>query len=122
MAYKDPEKKRAYRAAYYASHREEALTYQAAYASAHREQRSARSRGRKYGLTPEGVEAKRVEQDNACAICGAEFIRTPHIDHNHQTGEVRALLCTRCNILVGFLEHQLAPIAGAYIAQWESGV
>ena len=40
-----------------------------------------------------------------CEICGLEFgeakIDKMHIDHDHDTGEVRGLLCTRCNVGVG---------------------
>lgn len=57
------------------------------------------------------------EQDNRCAICGINFDylneikkdkvpRTgkPRIDHNHQTGEIRGLLCADCNIVLGCLK------------------
>ena len=61
--------------------------------------------------------AKIVAQNNLCALCGlAESmkgrfgaIRQLSVDHNHETGEFRALLCTRCNWLVGHFErHPLA--------------
>lgn len=54
----------------------------------------------RYGLTPEQVEAMRVSQGGACAICKKHLDRF-HVDHCHATGRVRGLLCHRCNILIG---------------------
>jgi len=45
-------------------------------------------------------------QDGKCAICGKQF-QTPfnaRVDHNHRTGEVRGLLCHRCNVGLGYIE------------------
>jgi hypothetical protein len=50
---------------------------------------------RRYGLTREAVDRLRAAQDDLCAIC-----RDPepqHLDHDHATGEIRRLLCQRCN-------------------------
>lgn len=43
-------------------------------------------------------------QNNLCAICKQEFTTRPHIDHNHSTGKVRSLLCSRCNTGLGTYE------------------
>jgi len=53
----------------------------------------------KYGLSPEDIELKLIKQNNRCAICGEEFKSKRHvfIDHNHETGKVRDLLCPKCN-------------------------
>lgn len=60
---------------------------------------------REYGVTPEIFERMLVEQDLACAICHNGFGETiPHIDHDHSTGEVRGLLCSNCNVGIGFLQ------------------
>ena len=47
-----------------------------------------------------------LKQDNKCAICGtSDWGRpSPCIDHNHRTGKVRALLCNRCNRVLGLAE------------------
>ena len=29
------------------------------------------------------------------------LVGCPHVDHNHKTGAVRALLCNRCNSVIG---------------------
>ena len=64
---------------------------------------------RAYGLTPERVDEIRAEQNNKCAICATEFsyerkARGPHIDHDHATGNLRALLCGNCNSGIGMFK------------------
>lgn len=50
---------------------------------------------RKYGLTLEDFDRLLLAQSNSCAIC---FIETKLVvDHNHETGEIRGLLCNDCN-------------------------
>jgi hypothetical protein len=57
----------------------------------------------KYGLTRDQYEEIMKAQDGRCAICGFIFDRSlghgmnGHVDHNHETGKVRSLLCNRCN-------------------------
>ena len=70
-----------------------------------------------YGLTVEDYDRMLAEQGGGCAICGSTnplagarvyrrngrvTMRTSFdVDHDHRTGRVRGLLCTRCNRLVG---------------------
>lgn len=66
----------------------------------------------KFGISIEEFEAKLLEQDYKCAICGEPetaryrrgVIDKPKylaVDHNHKTGKNRGLLCTRCNQALG---------------------
>lgn len=67
----------------------------------------AKWRERKYGVTNQDYQNMLVEQNNCCAICGKHQSREKHalsVDHNHQTGEVRGLLCKRCNHYLAVLE------------------
>jgi hypothetical protein len=57
--------------------------------------RSTRSR---YGLSED--EFARLQAVGACPICQRSGVPM-EVDHNHQTGEVRAILCSRCNSGLG---------------------
>lgn len=56
------------------------------------------------GTRASGI-ALREKQDGKCAICGKpEALAakgTFHIDHDHETGFVRGLLCSACNLGIG---------------------
>mgnify|MGYP001767355964 CR=1 FL=1 len=54
----------------------------------------------RYDLTPEQVEEMRKMQGGKCALCPTE-LKKFHVDHCHNTGKVRGLLCHRCNIRLG---------------------
>ena len=60
---------------------------------------------RTYGIEPEDYDKMLVEQNGVCACCGCKETnpKKKHlcIDHDHNTGEVRALLCDRCNRGIG---------------------
>ena len=60
-----------------------------------------------YNMSYEEYETLRILQDDKCFICKADS-NDLHIDHCHDTGEVRALLCSRCNTLLGRIEN--APV------------
>ena len=61
-----------------------------------------------YKTTPERLTALHVAQKGACAICGLIEPENPtraqkmHIDHNHETGEIRGFLCPACNKGLGY--------------------
>jgi hypothetical protein len=56
---------------------------------------------RKYGITQSDYENMFNEQDGKCAICGKKQDKAFDVDHCHKTGEVRGLLCTNCNRMIG---------------------
>lgn len=68
----------------------------------------------RYGLTISDFLRMRDEQGGLCAIC--ERPRPLQVDHDHETGRVRALLCTTCNTGLGkFYESEdLLTRAAAY--------
>ena len=62
---------------------------------------------RSYGVDADWYNAKFVEQNGCCLICGRhqeKFKTRLAIDHDHTTGAVRGLLCPGCNFLVGRIE------------------
>lgn len=60
--------------------------------------RVLRLRVAKYGLTPDEFHALLEAQGGVCAICGGtDTQRRLAVDHDHESGEVRGLLCSGCN-------------------------
>lgn len=53
-------------------------------------------------------------QGHKCAICGKHVNGDGHLDHNHQTGAPRGILCSQCNLALGWLEPHLGYVA-AYL-------
>jgi len=59
----------------------------------------------KYGITTKQWRQMFDKQNGVCSICGLpEVNRNLSVDHKHSDGKVRALLCTKCNHLVGIIE------------------
>lgn len=66
----------------------------------------------KYGLTLDDYDAMLEEHGGVCGICQRPEMRRSKngrtlplgVDHDHTTGEVRGLLCGRCNSILGFIE------------------
>lgn len=83
--------------------------------------RSERSRelrlAKLYGITLADYDAMLAAQSGLCAICSAGEpggnANHWHVDHNHQTGRVRGLLCTRCNIGLGYFQDDPDRLANA---------
>jgi len=58
-----------------------------------------------YGITLTEYDSILKSQNNVCAICGEKESNTNNngsikplsVDHNHKTGDVRGLLCDKCN-------------------------
>jgi hypothetical protein len=63
---------------------------------------------RTYGISVDDYNSLLVEQNGVCAICERQPTGNSkqearlHVDHNHETGEVRGLLCKDCNHGIGF--------------------
>src|ERR1700746_492698 len=75
----------------------------------HASRRAIRLKGR-YGITVEEYDRRLAQQGGRCAICRKcpdEAKRPKHwagvfcVDHDHDTGAVRGLLCNDCNLVVG---------------------
>lgn len=103
MGRKSTERDKISQAIYRASHQEELTAYRRAYWIANKERLARQNRNNKlkrYGLTPEKYAETVEAQQNKCAIC-FKHMDEPHIDHDHETGVVRGLLCGRCNRGIG---------------------
>lgn len=62
---------------------------------------------RKFAMTVEDYLTLFEEQDGRCGICHEEFdfeALFPGVDHDHDSGIIRGLLCTGCNRNLGWAE------------------
>jgi len=64
----------------------------------------------KYGMTLDEYHTLVESQNNQCAICSVELTErsqtikdSPKVDHDHDTGKVRGVLCGKCNMAIGLL-------------------
>lgn len=78
-----------------------------------------------YGLSTSQFEAMKKVQDNKCSICFSEFTSDSfsYVDHNHDTGKVRGLLCSKCNLALGqFKDDQILLMnAIKYLRRYDNG-
>ena len=58
---------------------------------------------KEYGISLEEYNNLLDIQDNKCYICNKEFGNTSstRVDHNHENGKVRKILCHNCNTVLG---------------------
>ena len=81
-----------------------------------------------YGLAPEEFDRMLNLQNGSCAICKKSFGEAPFgrrlaVDHCHDTGKVRGLLCSQCNGAIGLLGESPKRIRAAadYVARSGTG-
>lgn len=94
--------KREYNRAYYAANRERNLAASRRWAREHPEEVRAYHRRKTYGITPEVYRDLLVGQAGRCLVCGRVPDHEMVIDHDHQSGRIRGLLCRTCNGMLGF--------------------
>lgn len=82
--------------------------YQKEYRSSLRDVFSAKERERKFGIKPEEYQRLHDSQGGRCAICNSPESETRNgkvkmlaVDHCHETGKIRGLLCCPCNQAIG---------------------
>lgn len=70
---------------------------------------------RLYGITIEEYDQLLADQGGGCGICGQlnSNVRMMHVDHDHETGKVRGILCLHCNVGIGQLRHSVEILESA---------
>lgn len=79
----------------------------------HADKRSDYARFRAYGLSKEEYLQKLAEQDYRCEICGTHQDQLTYklaVDHKHDTGKIRDLLCAPCNMALGLLKENISTM------------
>lgn len=114
---KDTRDRREWRKDYYLRNKETILAKRTVYRNKNREIINKKKRGAqpekrwaefikgRYGITSEQYHEILASQGGGCAICGTTVCQTGRrlcVDHDHQTGKVRGILCTACNAVLGY--------------------
>jgi hypothetical protein len=105
---KNREKKREKAREYYIKNKEKAREKAREYYIKNKEKMKDYGLKRKYNLSLSDYNNMLAEQNGCCAICGvhnSELKKGLAVDHCHETGEVRRLLCDKCNTGIGFFNH-----------------
>lgn len=61
-----------------------------------------------YNITKEYYNELFEKQNGCCSICGihqSELKKRLFVDHDHNTGKIRGLLCHNCNVGIGFFNN-----------------
>ena len=70
----------------------------------------------RYGITFEQWESMREAENYSCMICGIteeEIGRSLDVDHCHNSGKVRGLLCNPCNTVLGHARDRIDLLEAA---------
>ena len=90
-----------------AYHRDRERTRRAARTPEQRAAYTLRGSATRLGFDPDAIEAHFVSHSGLCDICGRsasednDRFRRLSIDHDHETGGFRGLLCGSCNLAIG---------------------
>jgi hypothetical protein len=109
-----------YRKAYYAKNRESSIAATKQWQKENHDKNKATKLHYRYGVTPESYDSMYVEQLGRCSVCRDVLPyqgKGCHIDHDHVSGIVRALLCLGCNVGIGHFRErpELMRAAASYI-------
>jgi hypothetical protein len=66
-----------------------------------------------YGLSKDNFFNMLELQNSECAICKNKIDESCHVDHCHDTGSVRGLLCGNCNVAIGFFKDDIQILNNA---------
>lgn len=106
---------------YYVANKEKISEYRKQYYAKNSDLKRSNEYKRKYGITIEQYDELLARQNNVCAICKfpCKTGRRLAVDHCHETGKIRGLLCHDCNTGIGKLKESpdLLLQAHKYLSQ-----
>ncbi len=110
-------------AMWYQENKKRHITHMTKYQKVHRVQMFPARRNmilkKRYGITSADYDAMLTKQNGVCAICEkkSEINRNGKlfVDHCHETGRVRGLLCDVCNRAVAWLTSEQLKRAISYL-------
>jgi hypothetical protein len=79
---------------------------------------------KKYNITIDEYDRLFASQNGRCAICGKSTKTRLAVDHNHKTNNVRQLLCTKCNLIIGCSMEDISILENSinYIKRWNKEI
>lgn len=100
---------------------------------ANRRRSATYQRRTRYGLTTDAYQSMLAGQLGLCASCEqpetsrtktGDSVKSLSVDHDHETGKVRGLLCDRCNNLLGRAQDDpvILEAAARYLRRHQGGV
>lgn len=79
---------------------------------------------RLYGITLQQYNQMLAEQNCKCAVCNKNELEvgTLCVDHDHENGKIRNLVCTPCNTALGLLKEDVEILdrAKLYLVKWKN--
>lgn len=101
---------------YYQNNKEKYKEYNKKY----NKENNLKNRLRKRGCTLEEYTTAMSSQNGKCAICHTKFVEndfklSSRIDHDHNTGSFRGLLCNSCNVALGHFKDSVENLQRAII-------
>ena len=83
----------------------------------------------RYNISIQQVVDKMNLQKGCCGICGRSLFQpndhstAMHIDHDHNTGFMRGLLCRSCNLMIGYSYDSIKTLGSGrdYLRRYHSG-
>lgn len=80
----------------------------------------------RYGITEQDYSDLFDKQEGKCAICDTDYgvsTRNLDVDHDHETGKVRGLLCNNCNRGLGHFQDSVSNLQRAlfYLSSRKGG-
>jgi hypothetical protein len=108
----------AYKQQWYCENKEEILIKEKKRYSKNPENHRKNLLKKAYNLTLEDYDNMFSSQNGFCKICGVhqtELKSKLCVDHNHETGKVRGLLCMQCNFGLGVMKEKISNFENAII-------